>query len=247
MGEVLECLVGSIGREVLVSYGEYIAPMPVYRSALDAELAPVEVIVKYFNRWPREYGVALLERGGRLYPVIKPGTPYWSGVLRRVPWGFKRFLEVHTHVGFGYALSSGDVRRLLRMRRKPRFYGVLALAGEDVVRAVLVEWRRGLRASLERAEGELREVERRYGRARLIGYIPMLVPCGEWLSRLAGDDKELVRRCVKMINEAYAAARESLEALGRAFRLALEQAKSLIIELRPEDVVDVMPMPILPT
>ena len=32
-----------------------------------------------------------------------------------------------------------------------------------------------------------------------------------------------------------------------AFRLALKQAKSLIIELRPEDVVDVMPMPILPT
>jgi len=52
------------------------------------------------------------------------------------------------------------------------------------------------------------------GRARLIGYIPMLVPCGEWLSRLAGDDKELVRRCVKMIDEAYAAAREPLEALG---------------------------------
>ena len=46
-----------------------------------------------------------------------------------------------------------------------------------------------------------------------------------------------------MIDEAYAAAREPLEALGRAFRLALEQAKSLIVELRPEDVVDVIPMP----
>lgn len=74
--KLLECLVASIGREILVSYRDFVGSLTLYKSAEEAERAPFEVAARVYNSF-REYSVTLLEHRGRLYPVIKPGT-FWG-------------------------------------------------------------------------------------------------------------------------------------------------------------------------
>ena len=115
---------------------------------------------------------------------------------------------------------------------------------------MLIVWERGLHEALERAIEELSKVKERCESGHIsgiMGYTPMAVPGSKRASRLALSDKEFVTKCIEICDEVYATAQGSYEALSRAFKLILEHARSLIVELKPEDIwyLSLMPIPSL--
>ena len=239
---LLECLVTSIGRDILVSYEDYVNSLTLYKSVEEAEHAPVEAAIRNFNYCDfREYNITFIRFKGKIYPIIKPGVSTHAERLSYVPEGAEVILDLHSHPGIDACPDSGDLSNLLGEERKPMYYGVIANDDGRAV-AVVIEVSEEVCEVLKRVVEELKRIEEEL-KAKAVSYAPIPGILINW-SICRVSDEELVAKCIEVADKAYSVIPEPFRALSTALREVLEYSRMQVSELRPEHVEGVMSMPV---
>lgn len=231
----------SIVKQVVPPYSSYVNSLIILKTIEEAEKAPLDIAIKN-SRAFHEYSIQILEKEGKYYPIIKPGTIWGSSPLKYLPEGYTFLLDIHTHPEADFVPNTSDIHSLSEYLVKPKYYGV-ASRYNDFIKFTLIRYDEVIRKIINQLCEILKELNKYSKQSmKVIGYAPVIESI--YSASYETNEEYQTHECIKIAEQVYQEIPNIRKALPLILNKVLDYVNKQITEIKAKDIISVYAMPI---